>query len=284
MYNNKTLSINIKGQLKDFSRPWVMGIINVTPDSFFDGSRTFDSASVAARVRLLMEQGADCLDIGGYSSRSGADEVSEEEEYDRLARALEVVRRDWPEAVVSVDTFRSGVARRCVEEWGVDIVNDISGGDMDSEMWPVVAELGCAYVLMHMRGEPKTMQSLTDYSDLMADVISALAFRLDSLRSLGVADVIIDPGFGFAKTVEQNLRMLDSLGEFRRLGCPVLAGLSRKTMIWKTLGITPAESLNGTVVADTVALMRGADILRVHDVREAVQTVTLIQAMRQASH
>ena len=270
------LTINIKGRLMNFAVPKVMAIINVTPDSFFSGSRKETAAEIACRVREAKEEGADILDVGGYSSRPGAAEVSAEEEYSRLARGLEAIRREWPEAVVSVDTFRGRVAARCVEEWGADIVNDISGGTLDPEMWQMAGDLKPVYVLMHMRGTPSTMQTLTDYADVTADVISDLSRKCHELRGLGVNDIIIDPGFGFAKTVEQNFRLLDELGEFCKMGMPVLAGLSRKTMIWKTLGITPEESLGGTTALNAIALDRGADILRVHDVREAVQTVKLI--------
>lgn len=276
------LTINVKGRLLDFSVPWVMGIVNVTPDSFYAGSRTQQREAVEARVTAMRDAGAACIDIGGYSSRPGADEVSPDEEYSRLARGLEGVRKVWPEAVVSVDTFRAGVARKCVEDWGADIINDIAGGTLDPAMGETVASLQVAYVLMHMRGTPSTMQTLTEYDDVVADVVRDLAFKADALRQLGVADIIIDPGFGFAKTVEQNYRLLAGLGEFRRLGCPVLAGLSRKSMIWRPLGITPADSLAGTVALGTVALANGADILRVHDVPEAVQTVKVMQLLKEA--
>lgn len=279
MEQRENHTINLRGKLTGFSRPWVMGIVNVTPDSFYEASRSFAADEIRRRADGMAAEGVDCFDIGGYSSRPGASDVSADEEFSRVARALDLVRRDFPEIPVSVDTFRATVARRCVEGWNVEIINDIGGGTLDADMWPTVARLKCAYILMHMRGTPATMQSHAIYSDVTAEVISDLAFKLDSLRALGVADVIIDPGFGFAKTVEQNFRLLDELEAFRVLGCPLLAGMSHKTMIWKTLGITPAESLNGTVVADTVALMKGADILRVHEVKEAVQTVKLLQQM-----
>lgn len=260
----------------DFATPKVMAIINVTPDSFFSGSRMQTAADISSRVRQVRGEGADILDIGGYSSRPGADEVSAEEEYSRLARGLEIVRKEWPEAVVSIDTFRCDVARRCIEEWDADIVNDISGGTLDPEMWRMVGDLKPVYVLMHMRGNPSTMQSLTDYKDVTAEVITDLSRKCYELRGLGVNDIIIDPGFGFAKTVWQNFQLLNELGEFCKMGMPVLAGLSRKTMIWKTLGVTPEESLTGTIALNAIALERGANILRVHDVKEAAQTVRLL--------
>jgi len=273
--SGKAVSVNVGGRLMSFDVPKVMGIVNVTPDSFYAGSRFPGGNGVADRVEAMRDEGADMIDIGGFSSRPGAGEVSAEEEYSRLATGLEAVRRVWPEAVVSVDTFRAEVARRCVEDWDVQIINDISGGDLDPEMWDTVAALRVAYVLMHMRGNPQTMGKLTGYGDVTAEVLSDLAFKAASLRAKGVADIIIDPGFGFAKTVEQNYRLLSDLREFRLAGGPVLAGVSRKTMIWKPLGITPAEAGNGTTVLNTIALLNGADILRVHDVRPAVEAVRL---------
>ena len=273
------LFINVGGNLMDFRSPKVMGIVNVTPDSFYGGSRVETAEAVRRRVAEMRRDGADIIDIGGFSSRPGASDVSPEEEYNRLAGGLEAVRIEWPEAIVSVDTFRAEVARRCVEEWGVAIVNDIGGGTLDPDMWDTVAELGVTYVLMHMRGTPATMTGLTDYGDVTAEVLSDLAFKLAKLREAGVADVIIDPGFGFAKTVEQNYRLLADLREFRVLGAPLLAGLSRKTMIWKTLGVTADEARDGTIALDTVALMNGADILRVHDVRPAAETIKLLEQL-----
>lgn len=273
------LFINVGGNLMDFRSPKVMGIVNVTPDSFYGGSRVETAEAVRRRVAEMRRDGADIIDIGGFSSRPGASDVSPEEEYNRLAGGLEAVRIEWPEAIVSVDTFRAEVARRCVEEWGVAIVNDIGGGTLDPDMWDTVAELGVTYVLMHMRGTPATMTGLSDYGDVTAEVLSDLAFKLAKLREAGVADVIIDPGFGFAKTVEQNYRLLADLREFRVLGAPLLAGLSRKTMIWKTLGVTADEARDGTIALDTVALMNGADILRVHDVRPAAETIKLLEQL-----
>lgn len=273
------LFINVGGNLMDFRSPKVMGIVNVTPDSFYGGSRVETAEAVRRRVAEMRRDGADIIDIGGFSSRPGASDVSPEEEYNRLAGGLEAVRIEWPEAIVSVDTFRAEVARQCVEEWNVAIVNDIGGGTLDPDMWNTVAELGVTYVLMHMRGTPATMTGLTDYGDVTAEVLSDLAFKLAELREAGVADVIIDPGFGFAKTVEQNYRLLADLREFRVLGAPLLAGLSRKTMIWKTLGVTADEARDGTIALDTVALMNGADILRVHDVRPAVETIKLLEQL-----
>lgn len=277
------LTINIRGRLMDFSRPKVMGIINVTPDSFYSQSRTFSQDAIARRLDGMLAEGADIIDIGGYSTRPGADPVSPEEEYSRLALALETVRKRHPETVVSVDTFRAEVARRCVEDWQADIINDIGGGTLDPEMWHTVADLKVPYILMHMRGTPQTMQSMTDYEDVAADVISDLAHKAARLHALGVADVIIDPGYGFAKTIDQNYRLLAAIPEFRKMGMPVLVGISHKTMIWRPLGITPEESTLPTVALDAMALQLGADIVRVHEVLPAVQTVEMLGLLRRNS-
>lgn len=275
------LTVNISGRLLDLSTPQVMGIVNITPDSFFAGSRTESQAEIRSRIEGMYADGVDILDLGGYSSRPGAEDISPDEEYLRLARALEVVREVRPDAVVSVDTFRADVARRCVEDWDVQIINDIGGGTLDAAMFETVASLGVAYVLMHMRGTPQTMTSLTDYADVTQEVLTDLMQKVYRLRQLGVRDVILDPGFGFAKTVDQNYQLLAELQEFTRTGLPVLAGLSRKSMIWRPLGITPAESLPGTVALHLVALLKGAHIIRVHDVREGVETVKMARLLRQ---
>lgn len=282
MLTPETYTLNLRGRLYSLASPKVMAIINVTPDSFFPDSRTPDRTSIESRVETAIAQGADMLDIGGYSSRPGAPEVSEDEEYSRLASGLEIIRRKAPDAIVSVDTFRAGVARRCVLEWGADIINDISAGMLDPLMAPVAAELGTPVVLMHMRGTPATMQSLTDYRDPVADVISELAERISIFRSHGVADVIADPGFGFAKTTEQNYRIMRHLEEFRALECPLLVGISRKSMIYRPLGITPSEALPGTTALNMASLLKGAAILRVHDVAEAVQTVKIFNLLSHA--
>ncbi|MDE5976759.1 MAG: dihydropteroate synthase [Muribaculaceae bacterium] len=278
------LTINIRGHLMDFRQPKVMGIVNVTPDSFYSGSRTPGDSEILGRVLQLRNEEADIVDLGGYSTRPGASDVTADEEYSRLARALEILKREWEEVPVSIDTFRADVARRCIEEWGVDIINDISGGTIDPEIWNVVAEKRAVYVLTHTRGTPSDMQTLTDYDDVTADVITDLSKKVYELRGLGVNDIIIDPGFGFAKTREQNFQILNELGEFCKMGMPVLAGLSRKSMIWKTLGVTPEESYEGTVALDAIALDRGADILRVHDVKAARQTVKLLSNLNTLHH
>lgn len=269
-----------RGELIDFERPKVMGIINVTPDSFYSGSRVAGEEP-GRRCEEMLRDGVDMIDVGGYSSRPGCEDVSPDEEWHRLREGLSLIREvAGDEVIISVDTFRSDVARRCVEEFGVNIINDISGGMEDEEMFGTVAQLGVAYVLMHLRGTVRTMAQYTDYEDVTAEVIGDLAFKLARLRQLGVADVIVDPGFGFSKTIEGNFELMKNLPEFQRLGCPVLAGISRKSMIWKSLGITPEDSLNGTTALNMASLLGGADILRVHDVKAAVETVELFMKIR----
>jgi dihydropteroate synthase len=275
------LSINIKGSLHHFHKPWVMGILNVTPDSFFAESRTIETDDIRRRVDDLISQGADIIDIGGYSSRPGAPEVSTDEEYSRLARGLEAIRKYHPDTLISVDTFRADVARRCVSDWEADIINDISGGNLDAEMWPTVAELKVPYILMHMRGTPSSMQSLCDYNDVTADVIRDLAFKIDAMHQLGIADIIVDPGFGFAKDINQNYQLMAELDQFKQLNAPLLVGISRKSMIYRPLDITPQTAINGTTVLNTFALLHGANILRVHDVKEAVEAVKIIDLIKQ---
>ena len=267
----------------DLSRPQVMGIINVTPDSFYASSRTQTEMALARRVEQVVAEGASILDIGGYSSRPGAADVSPEEEMARLRRGLEVIRRVHPEAVVSVDTFRASVARQCVEEYGVALINDISGGEMDAEMFPTVAALGVPYVLMHMQGTPQTMQQAPHYDHLLRDIFLYFARKVQQLRDLGAKDIILDPGFGFGKTMEDNYALLAHLDEFGIFGLPLLVGVSRKSMITRLLGITPDDALNGTTVINTLCLAKGAHILRVHDVRQAVEAVRLVQAMQAQS-
>ena len=273
-------TITIRGEIYDFAIPKTMGIVNATPDSFYAGSRTPDSDSIENRIGKMISEGVDILDLGGCSTRPGAPEISAEEEYERLLPALDAARTLAPGLPLSIDTYHADVARRCVEDWKADIINDISGGTLDPEMTATVADLKVPYILMHTRGTPADMQNRTDYVDVTADVIKDLSFRIADLRLAGVADIIVDPGFGFAKTVEQNFRLLDSLDMFRTLGCPLLVGISRKSMIWKTLGSSPEESLNGTTALNTVALMKGADILRVHDVAQARECIALIHSLK----
>lgn len=274
----KVFSINCGGRLISTQKPLVMGILNVTPDSFFDGGRYFDSKdAIRARANDILEQGGDMIDIGAYSTRPGADDVTPEEEWRRLAQALEVIKKDFPDAIISVDTFRGEVARRCVKEGGAHIINDISAYTMDPEMLPAVVELNVPYILMHIQGIPQNMQNAPHYeSDVTEEVITFLSAKLDELSSKGVSDIIIDPGFGFGKTVDDNYKMMADLRRFEVMDRPLLVGISRKSMIYKVLNGTPKESLNGTTVLNTIALMAGADILRVHDVKECVEAIKIV--------
>lgn len=266
----------------DLSKPRVMTIVNVTPDSFYDGSRTFTEEEIERRVAQAIAEGADMFDVGGYSSRPNADEVSVEEECARVCRAMKVIRRVCPEVAVSIDTFRAEVVQRVVADWGDCIVNDISAGEADSQMIPTVARLGLPYIAMHMRGTPATMQSMTDYSDVVEEVRNYFVRKLDELHSAGITDVVIDPGFGFAKTLEQNYALMDGLHRLNDLGAPILVGISRKSMIYKLLGCTPAEALNGTTALHLEALRQGAKILRVHDTREAVEVVKIYNQLNKS--
>lgn len=279
----KPLSLNLGGELLSLSKPLVMGILNVTPDSFYAGSRTPEREQIAARVRQMVNEGADIIDIGAYSSRPQATDITPDEEMRRLATGLEIIRRLYPQAHVSVDTFRADVATRCVREYGVQIINDISGGELDPHMFETVAELKTAYILMHMKGSPQTMMQQTHYDHLIAEMFYYFAERIARLESLGVNDIIIDPGFGFSKTLDDNYRLMNRLDEFARIGLPLLVGISRKSMIYKLLGSTPDESLNGTTVLNTLALLGGAHILRVHDVKAAVETINLVSKTLQST-
>lgn len=275
-----TYTLNLGGRLWELSRPVVMGILNATPDSFYAASRAEGGEAAGRRADAILREGGAIIDVGACSTRPGSEPPSEDEEMRRLDAALSVIRRAHPDAILSVDTYRSGVARRCVADYGVQIINDISGGALDPAMFTTAAELGVPYVLSHTRGTPQTMQQMTDYADLLADLLRYFAQRVAELRELGVADIILDPGFGFAKTVGQNFTLLRRLNELTELGLPLMVGLSRKSMIWRTLGCTPEEALNGTTVLHTLALERGAQILRAHDVRAAVEAVRLMEEVR----
>ena len=274
-------TLNLRGKLYSLCEPKIMGILNVTPDSFYAESRTSDEEHIAARVQQLMDDGADMIDIGGYSSRPGADDVSPEEEMNRLRRGLRVVRRLYPEVPISVDTFRADVARMCVEEEGADIINDISGGMMDRQMFRTVARLGVPYILMHMQGTPDTMQQAPHYDNLRREVMLYFAERIDRLCQMGAKDIIVDPGFGFGKTLEHNYELFHHLDDFNLFNLSLLVGISRKSMIYKLLGGTPQTSLNGTTVLNTIALMKGVHILRVHDVKEAVEAKRIVMKMKE---
>lgn len=274
-------TMNLRGKLVDLQRPWVMGILNVTPDSFYADSRTpmAEPERIDQRVRQMLAEGADVIDVGAYSSRPGADDISPMEEMRRLEVALTAVREVFPEVYVSVDTFRSEVAHQCVEHFGVDMINDISGGVLDRAMPKVVARLGVPYIIMHMKGNPETMQTSPEYQDVLAEVLEFLARQQQRFFDAGGKDVIIDPGFGFGKTLLHNYRLMDRLQDFHELHAPLLVGVSRKSMIYKLLETTPQEALNGTTVLHTIAMMKGAHILRVHDVQAAVEARTLVETM-----
>jgi len=269
---NKTLNLN--GRLIDLNTPRIMGILNVTPDSFYDGSRHNSERALLARVEQMLGQGATFIDVGGYSTRPGADEVSLTEELTRTIPAIKKIIAHFPGTFISIDTFRSEVASAAVNE-GACLVNDVTGGSGDDRMYQTVAGLSVPYVLMHTRGTPQTMNTLTQYENLLKEITDYFHDRIFQLESFGVKDILIDPGFGFAKTPLQNFQLLNQLNYFRITQRPILAGLSRKSTIWKTLSITPDEALNGTTVMNTLALSGGASILRVHDVKEAAETITL---------
>lgn len=275
------LTLNLSGRLVSLEKPLVMGIVNVTPDSFFAGSRIDGAKALGERLNTLVREGAALADLGAYSSRPGAEEVSPEEERRRLRPALQILRDEYPDLPVSVDTFRSDVARMAVEEYGASMINDISGGGLDPAMYRTMAELQVPYILMHMKGDPKTMQQQASYSDVTLEVIDYFAQRVGQLLELGVHDIILDPGFGFSKTTAQNYELLAQLGSLvEAFTQPLLVGVSRKSMIYRPLGITPEEALSGTTFVHALALERGAKILRVHDVRPAVEAVQLYEELR----
>lgn len=280
--NSKVRYINVKGKLIDLSEPKVMGVINITPDSFYKGSRFTDEKSVLEVVLKMIQDGADIIDIGGYSSRPGADDVPYKEEETPVLKVVRAVNREFPDIAISIDTFRAEIAREAVEECGAGIINDISGGEADSNMFSYVERLGVPYILMHMKGIPANMQKNPVYDDIVADILRWFGERIYRLQSAGIKDIVIDPGFGFGKTIEHNFTLLNRLDELSIAGLPLLAGLSRKSMIWKTLQTTPEDALNGTVVLNTVALMKGCNILRVHDVKEAVQAIRLTQMLKKS--
>lgn len=271
----KKKTLNLSGRLLDLNTSAVMGILNITPDSFYEGSRFQpDSDQIVQKAGQMLADGATILDVGGYSTRPGAADISINEECDRVISVIEALIGNFPDALISIDTFRSEVARKAVGA-GATMVNDVSGGNLDEELFQTVAELGVPYVLMHMRGTPQTMTKENKYEHLVRDILRELAEKMAQLRSLGIGDVIVDPGFGFAKNVSQNFELLNNLEHFQELNTPLLVGLSRKSMIWRSLGVTPAEALNGTTALNMLAMQKGANILRVHDVKEAVETVKL---------
>lgn len=273
-------TINIKGELLDLSQSLVMGILNVTPDSFYEGSRKQSELQIIERVSEIISQGGTIVDIGAQSSNPKSDFLTAEVEIERLRFALRIINREFPDAILSVDTFYGDVARFCVEEHGVAIINDISGGQIDKTMFRTVADLSVPYILMHMRGTPQTMQQLTDYGNLLQDIFYYFSQKISELHSLGINDIIIDPGFGFSKTIDQNYELMAALSGFHVFELPLLVGISRKSMIYRYLDITSDKSQNGTTVLNTFALQNGADILRVHDVKEAVEAIQMIDKLK----
>ncbi len=270
------MTINCKGHLIDLSIPRVMGILNITPDSFYEGSRMKGEEMILMQAEKMLKDGADFIDIGGYSSRPDAEEVSEEEEFERVIPAIELLTKHFPEILISIDTFRSKVAEKALEA-GAAMVNDIAAGNLDSKMMEVVAKHQVPYIMMHMRGTPKTMKTLNQYEgDMTQEILYYFSEKINAARRLGINDLIVDPGFGFSKNIEQNFELFGKLELFEILELPLLIGISRKSLIYKSLGGEPADALNGTTVLNTVALTRGAAILRVHDVKEAVECVKLV--------
>jgi dihydropteroate synthase len=270
------MTINCKGQLIDLSTPKIMGILNVTPNSFYDGGKFTLSENGLSQVGKMLEEGATFIDIGAYSSKPNAEFVSEEEERSRILPVVKSILKQFPDALLSIDTFRSGIAAVCIEN-GAAIINDISAGNLDEKMMEVVAKYNVPYIMMHLRGTPQTMQSQTNYENIIKEIVFYFSEKVNKARSLGINDLIIDPGFGFAKTLEQNYEVLQNLELFQMLDLPLLAGISRKSMVYKPLGLTADEALNGTTVLNTIALSKGANILRVHDVKEALECVKLFE-------
>jgi len=274
-------TINVGGKLLSLSPAVVMGIINITLDSFYAKSRVNDEKTLRQRVFQIINEGGKIIDVGAYSSRPGAEDISQEEEMEQLRHCLKIIQEISCGLPVSVDTFRSDVAKMCVEEYGVDIINDISAGELDDNMFETVAQLQVPYVIMHMKGNPQTMQENTKYQDLVADIFLYFSQKINKLQDLGVNDIIIDPGFGFSKTLEQNYELLYRLEDFKEFDLPILIGVSRKSMIYKYLGEGPEDALNGTSIINTIALLKGANILRVHDVKACVDAVKIIEKMNE---
>ncbi len=273
---SKKYTLNCRGKLINLSTPGIMGILNVTPDSFYDGGKYQTEKEIIKKAEQIMEEGALIIDIGAYSSRPGAENISHEEELKRLDNALKIIRKRLPDAIISVDTFRSDIAKAVVNNYEVDIINDITAGDADKNMIATIADLEVPYIIMHIKGTPKNMQINPHYDNLMEEIIKYFSEKLQKIKLAGICDVILDPGFGFGKTLEHNYRILNCLDDFKIFELPLIVGLSRKSMIYKALEISPEEALNGTTALNTIALLKGANILRVHDVKEAVETVKLV--------
>lgn len=276
------LTLNVRGSLLDLSTPKLMGILNLTPDSFYDGGRNNNIENALKKTEEFLSDGADILDLGAYSSRSNAEHISEETEKERLIPVVKAIVKEFPQAIISIDTFRSGIARAAIAE-GAHLINDISAGELDENMFQSIAELKVPYILMHMRGNPKTMAQLTDYKDLLGEITTYFSKKIKQLQDLGVHELIVDPGFGFAKTLDQNYELLSHLSELKKLGFPILAALSRKSMIYKLLDSDAEHALNGTTAINTIALLNGANILRVHDVKEAKETISIVEKLRSSS-
>lgn len=276
------MTINCKGKLISLDSPKVMGILNVTPDSFYDGGKYKSEKTIVSQTQKMLQEGATFIDVGAYSSRPGAQAISEDEELGRIVPIIDLLVKEFPEIILSVDTFRSKVAKETVAA-GAAVINDISAGELDENMLCVVGRLKVPYIMMHMRGTPKNMQRLTDYENLMQDILHYFSVKIQSAQNYGIADLIVDPGFGFSKDLNQNYELLHHLEQFASLELPVLVGVSRKSMIYKLLETTPSEALNGTTVLNTIALSKGAHILRVHDVKEAVECVHLVRNMKSCS-
>lgn len=274
------MTINCKGKLIDLSSPKVMGILNVTPDSFYDGGQYKNEKDILNQTEKMLDEGATFIDIGAYSSRPNANFVSETDELKRIIPIVNLILNKFPETLLSIDTFRSTVAKSCVDA-GACMINDISAGKLDDNMLPTIAQLNVPYIMMHMRGTPQTMQQQTQYDNIIRDILFYFSERMVAAKQLGIIDMILDPGFGFAKNREQNFEILNELELFKMLDKPLLVGISRKSMIYKTLGITANEALNGTSVLNTIALQKGASILRVHDVKEALESITLVEQLSQ---
>ena len=270
-------TINVSGRLIDLAEPHIMGILNITPDSFYSDSRKLTEESIRLQVRKIVDEGGQMIDLGAYSSRPGADDVSVSEEMERLRKGMKVLREEAPDIPVSIDTFRADVAKMCVEELGADIINDISGGELDSKMFSTVARLGVPYVLMHMKGTPQNMQQEAHYENLMKEIMLYFAEKVQRLRDLGQKDIILDPGYGFAKTIDHNYELLQHQEMLKIFELPILVGLSRKSMVYNLLESTPQQALNGTSVLHTLALLRGANILRVHDVKACAEVIKIVQ-------
>ena len=272
------MTINLKGKLMNFSVPKIMGILNITPDSFYDGGRYNSKEKILRQIEKMIISGADIVDVGGYSSRPGAKDISIEDELNRVIPVIEIIKKKFPETIVSIDTFRSRVASEAIIS-GADIVNDISGGNLDSNMFETVSKHKVPYILMHMRGNPENMMSKTNYENVTKDVCKYFSQRIDKAHSYGINDIIIDPGFGFSKTTQQNYELLNNLEFFKEFQRPIIIGISRKSMIYKTLNTTPDKALNGSSVLHTISLMKGANILRTHDVKEAVECVKIVSQL-----